>query len=188
LVSWHDLALQNIDLSIFYCSVSAIDFSEDSSLISAGFHNSQVRVWTLSKEKLRCMKAPQELNIIDKEADDVLVRMVDDRTASESKQLIGHTGPVYTTNFSPDRNYLLSCSEDSTSEYDCCKPRYFNVQNRGSQAKLSVKNHIKEIYLYKIFIGFLYRICIYRISRDFVKNRLKITSETKEWQKIILKP
>jgi hypothetical protein len=27
-----------------------------------------------------------------------------------------------------------------------------------------------------------------KISRGFVKNRLKITSETKEWQKIILKP
>jgi hypothetical protein len=27
-----------------------------------------------------------------------------------------------------------------------------------------------------------------KISRGFVKNRLKITSETKEWEKIILKP
>jgi hypothetical protein len=27
-----------------------------------------------------------------------------------------------------------------------------------------------------------------KISRGFVKNHLKITSETKEWQKIILKP
>jgi hypothetical protein len=27
-----------------------------------------------------------------------------------------------------------------------------------------------------------------KISRGFVKKRLKITSETKEWQKIILKP
>ncbi|XP_064646268.1 transcription initiation factor TFIID subunit 5-like [Lineus longissimus] len=94
--------------------VSAIDFSEDSTLVSAGFHNSQVRVWTLTKEKLRAMKSPHELNIIDKEADDVLERMMDDRSATESKLLVGHSGPVYTTNFSPDKNYLLSCSEDSS--------------------------------------------------------------------------
>lgn len=105
-------------LKMFYFRVSAIDFSEDSTLVSAGFHNSQVRVWTLTKEKLRAMKSPHELNIIDKEADDVLERMMDDRSATESKLLVGHSGPVYTTNFSPDKNYLLSCSEDSSSKYN----------------------------------------------------------------------
>lgn len=39
---------------------------------------------------------------------------MDDRTAGESKTLIGHSGTVYATSISPDRHYLVSCSEDGT--------------------------------------------------------------------------
>lgn len=46
--------------------------------------------------------------------DDILERMMDDSTASESKTLIGHSGPVYAVSFSPDRQYLLSSAEDGT--------------------------------------------------------------------------
>lgn len=42
--------------------------------------------------------------------------MMDEKTASESKLLLGHGGPVYATSFSPDRNFLLTCSEDATSK------------------------------------------------------------------------
>lgn len=45
----------------------------------------------------------QDLNLIDKESDDVLERIMDERTASESKILYGHSGPVYGISFSPDR-------------------------------------------------------------------------------------
>lgn len=44
-----------------------------------------------------------ELNLIDKESDDVLERIMDEKTASESKILHGHAGPVYGVSFSPDR-------------------------------------------------------------------------------------
>lgn len=44
-----------------------------------------------------------ELNLIDKESDDVLERIMDEKTASESKILHGHGGPVYGVSFSPDR-------------------------------------------------------------------------------------
>jgi len=47
-------------------------------------------------------------------ADDVLVRMMDDRSAETSRTLHGHNGPVYRVAFSPDRMLLLSCSEDTT--------------------------------------------------------------------------
>jgi len=47
--------------------------------------------------------------------EDVLVRMMDDRTAETAKILYGHTGPIYALSFSPDRNLLLSSSEDTTS-------------------------------------------------------------------------
>ena len=51
---------------------------------------------------------------IDRDADDVLHRMMDDSTAEQSKLLLGHSGPVYGLSFSPDRTMLLSCSEDGT--------------------------------------------------------------------------
>lgn len=41
--------------------------------------------------------------MIDKESDDVLERIMDDKTASESKVMYGHTGPVYGISFSSDR-------------------------------------------------------------------------------------
>ena len=44
-----------------------------------------------------------DLNLIDKESDDVLERIMDEKTASESKILYGHSGPVYGISFSPDR-------------------------------------------------------------------------------------
>jgi len=46
--------------------------------------------------------------------DDILERMMDSSTASDSKNLIGHSGPVYAVCFSHDRHYILSSSEDGT--------------------------------------------------------------------------
>ena len=46
--------------------------------------------------------------------EDVSARMMDERSTTDSKQLFGHSGPVYNTSFSPDRSYMLSCSEDGT--------------------------------------------------------------------------
>lgn len=48
--------------------------------------------------------------------DDVLVRMMDERTAEPVRTLLGHAGPVYSVSMSPDRNLLLSAGEDGTSE------------------------------------------------------------------------
>ncbi|XP_041374129.1 transcription initiation factor TFIID subunit 5-like [Gigantopelta aegis] len=94
--------------------VTSVDISEDSKLICAGFADSKIRVFTLTPNKLRSMKPPDELEIIDREADDVLERMMDSDTASDSKVLLGHAGPVYSMSFSHDKNYLVSCSEDGT--------------------------------------------------------------------------
>ncbi|KAL5005773.1 hypothetical protein ScPMuIL_016931 [Solemya velum] len=93
---------------------TSVACSEDSSLMAAGFADSAVRVWKLVPEKLRSMKSQHDLSLIDMESDDVLERMMDDRTASDTKLLLGHSGPVYAVHFSTDRNYLVSCSEDCT--------------------------------------------------------------------------
>ena len=41
---------------------------------------------------------------------------MDDTTASDTKTLLAHSGPVYAVSFSPDRHYLLSSSEDGTGQ------------------------------------------------------------------------
>uniref|UniRef100_A0A8C2FME2 Transcription initiation factor TFIID subunit 5 n=1 Tax=Cyprinus carpio TaxID=7962 RepID=A0A8C2FME2_CYPCA len=97
-----------------YQGLTAVDFTDDSSLLAGGFADSTVRIWSVTPKKLRKVKSAGELNLIDKESDDVLERIMDEKTASESKILCGHSGPVYSVSFSPDRNYLLSSSEDGT--------------------------------------------------------------------------
>jgi len=104
--------------------------------MAAGFSDSIIKVWSLVPQKLRGMKPADLLADIDKEAgkifflknylkfsypkillfiEDVLVRMMDDRTGETMKVLHGHTGPVYAISFSPDRSQLVSASEDASS-------------------------------------------------------------------------
>lgn len=55
-------------LFVLYCSVTSVDICDDSSLLAAGFADSSIRVWSLTRNKLRAMKPPDDLNLIDKEA------------------------------------------------------------------------------------------------------------------------
>ena len=50
------------------CSLNSVSISNDSSLLSGGFEDSSVRVWSLTPKKLRMLKSPSELAQIDKEA------------------------------------------------------------------------------------------------------------------------
>ncbi|XP_027218189.1 transcription initiation factor TFIID subunit 5 [Penaeus vannamei] len=95
-------------------NITGVDISDDSSLLAYGTADSQVRVQSITPSKLRCMKSAEQLNDIDKDADDVLVRMMDERTADYVRTLLGHSGPVYACSFSPDRNLLLTAGEDGT--------------------------------------------------------------------------
>jgi transcription initiation factor TFIID subunit 5 len=104
-------AQQNHDMAALCAEIS-----EDSTLLAAGFSDSVVRVWPLSPNKLKTMKPSSDLELIDKEVDDVLYRMMDDKNTFDVKVLHGHSGPVYSVSFSPARDLLLSCSEDATSE------------------------------------------------------------------------
>ncbi|KAK7484651.1 hypothetical protein BaRGS_00024059 [Batillaria attramentaria] len=94
--------------------VTSVDFTNDSSMLAAGLQDSNIRVWSLTPRKLRSMKPQSDLEVIDKEADDVLERMMDDRTATETKVLTGHSGPVFAVSFSQDRTSLISASQDGT--------------------------------------------------------------------------
>ncbi|CAL4074885.1 unnamed protein product, partial [Meganyctiphanes norvegica] len=95
-------------------NVTCCDISDDSSLLANGTSDSQVRVHSITPAKLRAMKSVDNLEDIDKDADDVLVRMMDERTAETVKVLQGHSGPVNSCSFSPDRSLLLTAGEDGT--------------------------------------------------------------------------
>ncbi|XP_013785229.1 transcription initiation factor TFIID subunit 5-like [Limulus polyphemus] len=97
-----------------HLGVTCVEIAEDSSLLAAGFVDAAVRVWSITPNSLKAMKPASELEQTDKEADDVLYRMMDESNATNMRLLLGHNGPVYSTSFSPDRNLLLSCSEDGT--------------------------------------------------------------------------
>lgn len=155
--------------------VSSVEISEDSSMLASGFADSEIRVWSLTRNKLRSIKPPNELELIDKECDDVAERIMDDRTACDSIRLHGHCGPVYSTAFSQDRNHLISGSEDGTVRlwslqtwtntvaykghlfpvWDvsfCAHGRYFASASNDRTARLWATDHIQPL---RIFSGHL---------------------------------
>ncbi|XP_038222053.1 transcription initiation factor TFIID subunit 5 [Zerene cesonia] len=90
------------------------DICDDSTLLAVGFNNSTIKVWTLTTVRLRGMKSVDKLQDIDREAGDVLVRMMEEKDRDTCRTLFGHCGPVYKVGFDPFKTMLLSCSEDST--------------------------------------------------------------------------
>ncbi|KAK3710376.1 hypothetical protein QZH41_012300 [Actinostola sp. cb2023] len=73
--------------------VNCASISDDATLLSAGFEDSIVRVWGLTPKKLRSLKTPSELNKIDKEAEDVMERIMDDKyNGSSSLTCISRSG------------------------------------------------------------------------------------------------
>ena len=61
--------------------VTATAMSDDSSLLAAGFSNSNIRVWSLVPIKLKKLRGAETLKELNREADDVLHRMMDDNNA-----------------------------------------------------------------------------------------------------------
>jgi len=94
------------------CQVTALAVTDDSSMLASGLADSKIKVWSLLNHKLKRLKAATALQDINREAEDVLHRMMDDTTSESCKELVGHSGPVYAVSFSPDRTFLLSGSED----------------------------------------------------------------------------
>ncbi|KAG6454068.1 hypothetical protein O3G_MSEX008468 [Manduca sexta] len=90
------------------------DICDDSTLLAVGLGNSTIKVWTLTTVKLRGMKSVDKLQDIDREAGDVLVRMMEEKDRDTCRTLFGHSGPVYKVAFDPFKTLLLSCSEDAT--------------------------------------------------------------------------
>jgi len=103
-----------------YNMVNCCDITDDSTWLALGLNDSTVRVCTLSeKNKLKLLKPLQELEILDKESDDIMNLIFDETSNADHRTLIGHSGPVYAVSFSPDKYYLLSGSEDGTIRLWC---------------------------------------------------------------------
>lgn len=95
-------------------TVTCADITEDSSTLAVGFNDSFVKVWSLVPSKLKIMKQAHQLVDEMVDADDVLVRMMSERSGEVTRTLSGHSGPVYGVSFSPNKALLISCSEDAT--------------------------------------------------------------------------
>ncbi|KAH8431837.1 putative transcription initiation factor TFIID subunit [Aspergillus melleus] len=92
-----------------YDGINCLDFSDDNMLVAAGMQESYIRVWSLDGKRIP--------NTYDN---------VDDSGPSNSRRLIGHSGPIYAVAFAPsitrtenavaptNARWLLSSSADKT--------------------------------------------------------------------------
>lgn len=82
--------------------MTCLEFSDDCRLAATGFQDSFIRIWSLDGHSLLTNKIPKH------KRDEML------QSDSTVSTLIGHSGAVYSTSFSPDNRFLLSGSEDKT--------------------------------------------------------------------------
>ncbi|CAL1695610.1 unnamed protein product [Somion occarium] len=95
-----------------------VTFSQDTSLMAAGFSESYVRLWSLKGEKLKGLRSDFQTSSITGAKS---LRKIREKGGSTTRKLIGHSGPVYSVAFDPvggsavPPKYLLSCSADATT-------------------------------------------------------------------------
>lgn len=61
-----------------------MDFSDDNMLVAAGMQESYIRVWSMDGKRIQ-----------------TTYENVDDTPPSNSRRLIGHSGPIYAVSFAP---------------------------------------------------------------------------------------
>ncbi|KNZ61755.1 hypothetical protein VP01_1361g3 [Puccinia sorghi] len=102
-------------------TMTAARFSEDVTILGAGFSDSYIKLWNLKGdpfEPVRDDGTPGSTNLGSNEAE--IIRQMRKKTASNSIKLIGHSGPIYSLSFDPipgpssPPRHLLSSSQDST--------------------------------------------------------------------------
>ncbi|KAL8283331.1 hypothetical protein RQP46_005741 [Phenoliferia psychrophenolica] len=98
-------------------SLTTVAFSEDSTLMAAGFSESYIRLWNLKGGKLPGLRADFDSDTV---TDAASLKAVRNKEGPTSRKLVGHSGPVYAVSFDPvpgpsgPPRYLLSCSQDTT--------------------------------------------------------------------------
>lgn len=92
-------------------------FSQDTSLMAAGFAESYIRIWNLKGDKLRGFRSDFQASSV---KDVASLQKIREKKGSTTRKLIGHSGPVYSVAFDPicgsaaPPKYLLSGSADAT--------------------------------------------------------------------------
>ncbi|KZT72808.1 TFIID and SAGA subunit [Daedalea quercina L-15889] len=98
--------------------VPCCTFSQDTSMMAAGFSESYVRLWSLKGEKLKGYRSDFQASSI---RDPATLKKIREKGGSTTRKLIGHSGPVYSVAFDPTNGsaapprYLLSASADATT-------------------------------------------------------------------------
>ncbi|KAI0094816.1 TFIID and SAGA subunit [Irpex rosettiformis] len=93
-------------------------FSQDISLMAAGFSESYIRLWSLKGEKLTGFRSDFQSSSI---KDATTLRKQKEKSGTTTRKLIGHSGPVYSVDFDPASGsaapprYLISASADATA-------------------------------------------------------------------------
>ncbi|CAK9298234.1 unnamed protein product [Gordionus sp. m RMFG-2023] len=95
-------------------SVTSAVISEDSSILAIGYGDGNIKVYSLTPQKLKTMKQPSELGKLDASDDDVLHKIMDEKNVSDIKLLTGHTEAITALSISHDKLYILSSSQDGT--------------------------------------------------------------------------
>jgi transcription initiation factor TFIID subunit 5 len=90
-------------------AITTMTIATDATLLSAGFADAYVRLWSLDGKGLKSLLPADQLDRM-QEYDELF----DFDSVEPFCTLYGHSGPVYATRFSVDNSVLLSCSEDTT--------------------------------------------------------------------------
>ena len=83
-------------------SLNTVEISSDAQMVAGGFANSEIKLWNVAKDHSLIFGSETST-----------MQEVDDSTLPYSS-LLGHSGSVFATSFSPDNRFLLSASSDHT--------------------------------------------------------------------------
>ncbi|KAG9289837.1 hypothetical protein G9A89_015417 [Geosiphon pyriformis] len=95
-----------------YDSLNCIAISKDTSLIAGGFTDSHIKLWSLKGEKLKGFRSNIKSEYVNGTAS---LDRLKEKQGNDCKRLSGHSGPIFGLSFSPDKKYIVSCSEDKTA-------------------------------------------------------------------------
>jgi transcription initiation factor TFIID subunit 5 len=100
-----------------YGAMNTLALNQEGSLVATGHADSSIKVWDLSKDNSKWVKSTKDY--FEADSRDNRYKNYRDRAYKEDdsafqSDLIGHTGPVYGLDFSPEGQFLLSGGQDGT--------------------------------------------------------------------------
>ncbi|XP_041360562.1 TAF5-like RNA polymerase II p300/CBP-associated factor-associated factor 65 kDa subunit 5L [Gigantopelta aegis] len=101
-----------------YQGLCSASISPDNGLLSAAFEDSSIMLWSLLPGHLQTEPSDGDSRRLRLAVDDILQEDASwpesQRQENETVTLRSHNGSVYKTCFTPDSQFMLSCSEDTT--------------------------------------------------------------------------